>query len=175
MEKGLIHIYCGDGKGKTTCAAGLAARCAGYNGKVLWFQFLKKDTSGERKSLQKLESVELLPGYEKMKFTFSMNENERGQAGTFFKDKLKEIIDKTQNEQYDMLVMDEVLGAVFLDMINEEDLIDFLQSKPESLEVVLTGRNPSEKLCELADYITEMKKVKHPYDKGIKAREKIEY
>ena len=63
MEKGLVHIYCGDGKGKTTCAVGLAVRCAGAGGKVLWFQFLKENTSGERAGLAQLGNIDLLPGY----------------------------------------------------------------------------------------------------------------
>jgi len=175
MEKGLVHIYCGDGKGKTTCAAGLAIRCAGYNGKVLWFQFLKKDTSGERRSLEKLGSVELVSGYEKMKFTFSMTDKEKAEAGAFFKGKLKEIAEMVSDGNYDLLVMDEILGAITSGMIDEKSVIEFIKNKPECLEVVLTGRNPSSQLCEYADYVTEMIKVKHPYDKGIMAREKIEF
>ena len=175
MQKGLVHIYCGEGKGKTTCAVGLCVRCAGYNGKVLWFQFLKKDTSGERKSLEKLDSVELISGYDKMKFTFKMTDCEKADAAKFFTDMLYNIEEKIMTKQYDMLVLDEVIGAITAGMIKEEDVIRLLKNKPEGLEIVMTGRSPSEKLCLYADYISKMEKHKHPYDKGIMARKMIEY
>lgn len=81
----------------------------------------------------------------------------------------------TKNDKYDMLILDEVLDAVALNMLSENKLINFLENKPKGLEIVLTGRDPSEKLCSLADYISEIKKIKHPYDKGINARKGIEY
>lgn len=175
MKKGLVHIYYGDGKGKTTCAAGLSIRCAGHNGKVLWFQFLKTDSSGERRSLEKLDNVELVSGYSEMKFTFKMSQEEKAQARNFFVNKFNEIIEKVMRENYDLLVLDEIIDAVSTDMLDEEDIINFLESKPDGLEVVLTGHNPSQTLCKYADYITKMEKVKHPYDEGILARDKIEY
>jgi len=174
MEIGLIHIYCGDGKGKTSCAAGLACRCAGGRGRVLWFQFLKRDISSERKSLERMENVDLLSGYDKMKFTFQMTEEEKRLAKEFFENKLREIEKIVHEKEYDMVVLDEVVGAINSKLLSEENLISFLERKPEGLEVVLTGREPSEKLCKLADYISEIKKIKHPYDKGIMARQKIE-
>ena len=175
MEKGLVHIYYGDGKGKTTCAAGLSIRCAGHNGKVLWFQFLKTDSSGERRSLEKLENIELISGYSQMKFTFKMSQEEKAQARVFFGEKFNEIIKKVSCGAYDLLVLDEIIDAVSTDMIEEKDVIDFIKTKPYDLEVVLTGHNPSQALCKCADYITKMEKIKHPYDEGIIAREKIEY
>lgn len=175
MEIGLTHIYCGDGKGKTTCAAGLAVRCAGAGGNVLWFQFLKKDSSSERKSLELLENIDLLPGYDKMKFTFKMTEEEKQSAKDFFQEKLLEIENIVHRKNYDMVVLDEIIGAINLNIILEEQVINFLKRKPKGLEVVLTGREPSEQLCKLADYISDIKKIKHPYDNGIMARHKIEY
>lgn len=175
MENGLTHIYCGDGKGKTTCAAGLATRCAGGGGKVLWFQFLKKDTSSERKSLELLDNIQLLPGYENVKFTFKMTDEEKQLARDFYLYRFKEINKMVHENEYDMVVLDEIIGAINCEMIELEYVIEFIRNKPKGLEVVLTGRNPSEQLLAEADYISEIKKIKHPYDKGIMARHKIEY
>ena len=175
MEKGLIHIYCGDGKGKTTAATGLAVRCAGAGGSVLWFQFLKRDISGERVSLAQLNNVTLISGYDKMKFTFQMTEEEKQKAAGFYSDTLKNIKDMVLTGNYDMLVLDETFGAINSEMISEDAIVDLLEHKPEGLEVVMTGREPSLRIMEYADYISEIKKIKHPYDKGIQSRRMIEY
>ncbi|MCX7715576.1 MAG: cob(I)yrinic acid a,c-diamide adenosyltransferase [Clostridia bacterium] len=173
MEKGLIHIYCGNGKGKTTAAVGLAARCAGSGGDVLFFQFLKDNTSSEREILKKIDRVTLLDGLSKVKFSFAMNESEMQQAKRFYTEKMEEII--KESEKYRLLVMDEIIAAANKGFIDEDRLVEFLKNKPYMLEVVLTGRNPSERLVDIADYVSEIKKIKHPFDKGIKARKGIEF
>lgn len=175
MEQGLVHIYCGEGKGKTTAATGLAVRCAGAGGKVLWFQFLKKDTSGERQGLSLMDEIHLVPGYDKVKFTFQMTEKEKQEARKFYQDALSSIRERVKQGEYDLLVLDEAIGAVNGNMITEDELVSFLREKPKGLEVVLTGRKPSERLLENADYVTCMQKVKHPFDKGVNARRKIEW
>lgn len=175
MEKGLVHIYCGDGKGKTTCAVGLAVRCAGAGGKVLWFQFLKENTSGERAGLAQLGNIDLLPGYENIKFTFMMTEEEKEEAKVFYKNKMQEISQLIKKQEYDLLILDEVFGAISTDMIKEEDVYQFLLQRPVGLEVVLAGRDPSERMLEYADYVSNMQKVKHPFDLGVSARRMIEY
>lgn len=175
MEQGLIHIYCGEGKGKTTCATGLAVRCAGAGGKVLWVQFLKNDTSGERKSLEQLKEITLVPGYEDVKFTFAMSEEEKQRAIAFYHRQFQEITEQVKEQEYALLVMDEAVGAIHSGMLDEEAVLQFLAGKPESLEVVLTGRDPSDELLALADYVTNMQKIKHPFDKGISARKRIEW
>lgn len=172
---GLIHIYCGDGKGKTTSAMGLALRFCGAGENVLIFQFLKKDTSSERKSFGNLPDVTLLEGYPESKFVKNMTEAEKSAAKIYYDKKFTEIWNIIKQNKYRMLVLDEIMAAINYGFIEEERLIKFLKDKPEELEVVMTGRNPSEKICEIADYITEMKKIKHPYDKGIGARKGIEY
>ena len=163
MEQGLVHIYCGDGKGKTTCAVGLMIRCAGQGGRVLCFQFLKGDNSGERRILEKLEKVTLMSCYGKVKFTSKMNEEEKLEAKTFYQNRFQQIITMVQQKEYDLLVLE------------EKEVVRFLQNKPGTLEVVMTGRNPGEELLKLADYVTEMKMCKHPYEKGISARRMIEW
>ena len=136
---GLIHIYCGDGKGKTTASVGLAVRCAGRGNKVVFAQFLKDGTS------------------DALTRTFD--------AATGF----------AVREHARLLVLDEVCAAISCGFLDEKTVVKFLETKPETLEVVLTGRGPSEALQAHADYITEMKMQRHPFEKGIAAREGIEF
>lgn len=171
---GLIHIYCGDGKGKTTAAVGLAVRCAGRGNKVLLVQFLKSRDSGELYSLAKLPDVEVMRGKESKKFTFQMNEEEKHALLIEHNKMFEQVLAKIKNGGYSLLILDEVIGALNAKVFEMPKLIEFLRHKPENLEVVLTGRNPAPELVEIADYVSEMCKVKHPMDKGIMAREGIE-
>ncbi len=171
---GLIHIYCGDGKGKTTAAVGLAVRCAGRGNKVLLVQFLKSRDSGELYSLAKLPDIEVMRGKESKKFTFQMNEEEKHALLIEHNKMFEQVLAKIKNGGYSLLILDEVIGALNAKVFEMPKLIEFLRHKPENLEVVLTGRNPAQELVEIADYVSEMRKVKHPMDKGIMAREGIE-
>lgn len=171
---GLIHIYCGDGKGKTTAAVGLAVRCAGRGNKVLLVQFLKSRDSGELYSLAKLPDIEVMRGKESKKFTFQMNEEEKHALLIEHNKMFEQVLAKIKNGGYSLLILDEVIGALNAKVFEMPKLIEFLRHKPENLEVVLTGRNPAPELAEIADYVSEMRKVKHPMDKGIMAREGIE-
>ena len=171
---GLIHIYCGDGKGKTTAAVGLAVRCAGRGNKVLLVQFLKSRDSGELYSLAKLPDIEVIRGKESKKFTFQMNEEEKHTLLIEHNKMFEQVLAKIKNGGYSLLILDEVIGALNAKVFEMPKLIEFLRHKPENLEVVLTGRNPAPELVEIADYVSEMRKVKHPMDKGIMAREGIE-
>lgn len=171
---GLIHIYCGDGKGKTTAAIGLAVRCAGRGNKVLLVQFLKSRDSGELYSLAKLPDIEVMRGKESKKFTFQMNEEEKHALLIEHNKMFEQVLAKIKNGSYSLLILDEVIGALNAKVFEMPKLIEFLRHKPENLEVVLTGRNPAPELVEIADYVSEMRKVKHPMDKGIMAREGIE-
>lgn len=171
---GLIHIYCGDGKGKTTAAVGMAVRCAGRGNKVLLVQFLKSRDSGELYSLAKLPDIEVMRGKESKKFTFQMNEEEKHALLIEHNKMFEQVLAKIKNGGYSLLILDEVMGALNAKVFETPKLIEFLRHKPENLEVVLTGRNPAPELVEIADYVSEMRKVKHPMDKGIMAREGIE-
>jgi cob(I)alamin adenosyltransferase len=171
---GLIHIYCGDGKGKTTAAVGLAVRCVGRGNKVLLVQFLKSRDSGELYSLAKLPDIEVMRGKESKKFTFQMNEEEKHALLIEHNKMFEQVLAKIKNGGYSLLILDEVIGALNAKVFEMPKLIEFLRHKPENLEVVLTGRNPAPELVEIADYVSEMRKVKHPMDKGIMAREGIE-
>ncbi len=171
---GLIHIYCGDGKGKTTAAAGLAIRVAGAEKKVIFAQFLKNGTSSEIKILKELEQIDIFFLSTHRGFLKNMNEEQINAAQHDYTQMLNDILLRALHNT-DLLVLDEVISACSHKIIPESRLVEFLKEKPERLEVVMTGRNPSENLLSLADYITEMKKIRHPYDKGIKARHGIEF
>ena len=171
---GLIHIYTGDGKGKTTAAMGLILRASGRGLKVILGQFLKGRETGELKTLALLPGVQVFRGKPMMKFSFQMSEEEKADVLQAHNAFLQELARRCEEEQTDLLVLDEVIGACGTRLLDEKQLIRFLQQKPPHLEVVMTGRNPSPELLELADYVSEICKRKHPFDKGIPAREGIE-
>lgn len=172
--KGLIHIYTGDGKGKTTAAIGLSIRFIGNGGKVLFAQFLKDNKSSELNILNNLGGVKLLLCKETFGFYSRMNEQTKERAEKVYRNYFNEILEIIKEQEIQMLVMDEVIGAYNYNLIDKDTLLTFLKNKPENLEVVLTGRNPETELIELADYVSELVKVKHPFDKGIYARMGIE-
>ena len=170
---GRIHIYYGDGKGKTTAAVGLAVRAAGSGLKVLFFQFLKDNSSNERKILEALPGVTCLPGREPVKFVSKMNGDERIEFRHYNNKALDEIIKFCG--PFDMLILDEALCALNLEVSSEEKLISFIQHKPRGLEIVMTGPRLPDNLLEMADYVTEVRKVKHQFDLGRSARKGIEF
>lgn len=171
---GLIHIYHGDGKGKTTASVGLAVRALGAGKKVIFTQFLKNGTSSEIKILKALNNIYVYSLSTNRGFYKKQNDEEK----KLTKKECKELFDKALKHSENgiqLLVLDEILSAVGYGIIDEKKLTEFLKNKPLELEVVLTGRKPSQNLTDIADYITEMKKIKHPFDKGIKARYGIEF
>ncbi len=173
-DGGLIHIYTGDGKGKTTAALGLAVRCCGHGNKVLFVQFLKSRPTGELNSIALLPNIELMRGKETKKFTFQMTPEEKAKVREEHAELFAKVREKCANEKIDLLVLDEVIGACNTGVFDINELIDFLKNKPQELEVVMTGRKPADELIELADYVSEIMKRKHPFDKGIPARTGVE-
>ena len=173
-NSGLVHLYCGDGKGKTTAAVGLAVRHSGRGGKVVFAQFLKDGTSGECRVLAKL-GVTVLAANPVGKFSFRMTEEEKAETAAALGRTFDAATGFAVRERATLLVLDEVCAAVNCGFLPEKTLTEFLESRPDSLEVVLTGRDPSENLQVHADYITEMKKRRHPFDEGFAAREGIEF
>ena len=171
----MIHVYYGDGKGKTTAAVGLAARAAGSNMKVLFVQFLKKEFSGERHTLSHTENVTLTFCPLELKFTFEMDEKEKAQAAKVFKGIFDSSVTTALTERYDMVVLDEIFDVINCEMITEAEVFEFVANAPVSMEIVMTGHNPPERFIEIADYVTEFKKIKHPHDKGITGRIGIEF
>lgn len=169
------HIYYGDGKGKTTAAVGIAVRAAGSNLKVLFVQFLKTEFSGERHMLSHMDNVSLTFCPLELKFTFEMNDSEKQQAAKIFKDIFESSVKTVLTQKYDMLVLDEVFEAINADMLSESAVFEFIANAPSSIEIIMTGHNPPKRFMEAADYITEFKKIKHPYDRGITGRIGIEF
>lgn len=175
MLNGQIHVYYGDGKGKTTCAVGLGVRACGSGKRVLLVQFLKGEHSGERDVLRQMANFTVMDVPQNIKFTFQMSEAELAQTAALCEDMLRQAMDAARREDCDLLILDEVFGALSCKLINMDTLLGFMRNKPAKLELVLTGRDPSQEFLDLADYATEMKKVRHPYDKGMQARKGIEY
>ncbi|MGB6370477.1 MAG: cob(I)yrinic acid a,c-diamide adenosyltransferase [Atribacterota bacterium] len=172
MIKGLIQVYTGDGKGKTTAALGLALRAAGRNMKVLIVQFMKKWDYGE------LHSVKLIPNITLETF---------GTKEFIYKGKAKKIdyeeakkafsfgAEGMQSGNYDIVIFDELNMALYYELLDLKEVIQEIKEKPDNVEIVITGRRAPKEIIEIADLVTEMKEVKHPYQKGAEARIGIEY
>lgn len=171
---GLIHIYEGDGKGKTSAGVGLAVRCAGSGQKVLYTQFLKDDSSSELKILEQIPGIHLEHCKESFGFTFTMTPETKEKAKAFYTEHFHRVAKMAKEEGCKLLVMDELIATYNLNMVNQQEVFAFLKNKPRELEVVLTGRDPAKELVELADYVSRIVKVKHPFDKGVPARVGIE-
>ncbi|NCB64434.1 MAG: cob(I)yrinic acid a,c-diamide adenosyltransferase [Clostridia bacterium] len=172
-EQGLVHLYYGDGKGKTTAAFGLALRCAGRGKNVVVAQFLKGGASGELDAVRRFPEITVFRGKPTGKFTFQMNDEEKAatarQCAAIFRD----AADAAENAR--LLVLDEAVDACVKGFLSMEDMVEFLRKKPERLEVVLTGHSLPAELAGCADYISHMVKEKHPFDLGVKARADIEF
>ncbi|RLG11170.1 cob(I)yrinic acid a,c-diamide adenosyltransferase [Candidatus Pacearchaeota archaeon] len=171
MGKGYIHLYTGDGKGKTTAALGLTIRAVGAGLKVAFFQFFKDGTSSEVKILKKLSPQVCYKNFGKKGFY-------RDKIPSDLERKLKEgweeVKKMVKSKEYNIIVLDEITHVLNKGIINLEEFINFLKEKPEDIEIILTGRDASAKLIEIADLVTEAKKIKHYFDKGVKARKGIE-
>lgn len=176
MDKGLIQVYTGEGKGKTTAAIGQGIRAVGRGNIVYMVQFLKSGHTGELDTVKRLE-----PDFKIFRF-----ERPRGFVWTLSQqqiDELKEDIRKAldfiksvfDSRECDMLIMDEIMGVMGNKLIDTAEVAELLKNKPESMEILLTGRNVPNEIFEIADYVSDIKCNKHPYDKGIQAREGIEY
>ena len=178
---GLIHIYCGDGKGKTTAAIGAAIRAAGRGFRVLVLRLLKTNDSGEVNVLQNIPEIHVLPCVRSFGFSWNMTPEQKEKAAVYYSEQMENAwkmaleTDENGTPAFDLLVMDEAIGACRQGFICEERLLELLRTRPASLEVILTGRGPSEALLNVADYVTEMALRRHPYERGIGAREGIEY
>ena len=175
LERGLIHLYTGEGKGKTTAAMGLALRAAGSGKKVLIVQFMKGRDTGELHSLARIPEIRLLRSEKDFGFFSSMTLEQKEELTEIHNRILEEAILQAQEGKADVLVMDEVTYPVNWGLLDGGRLKDFLLHKPEAVEVVCTGRDAPAFLTDAADYITEMRCVRHPYQKGIMARKGIEF
>lgn len=169
----LVHIYCGDGKGKTSAAVGMAVRAAGRGLKVVMVRFLKSDDSGEVAVLGHIPGITVIPCERTFGFVSAMDRETREQAARWNLEQFFRAVELA--ERADLLILDEIMAAMTYGMVPEDRVLEFLEARPGGLEVVLTGRSPSERILGAADYVSEIQKVRHPYDRGILARKGIEY
>ena len=173
LEKGLIQVYTGNGKGKTSAAWGLALRAIGRGLKVYVIQFIKGGFDyGELRVLRRLPHL-TLKAYGRGKFiTAKPPENEDIRLAEEALRLAKTII---ESGEYDIVILDEINVALGLKLIKLQEVVETIKKKPEKVEIVLTGRNAPEQIIELADLVTELKEIKHPFNKGFQARKGIEY
>jgi len=167
----MLHIYHGDGKGKTTAAMGLALRMAGRGKRAVIAQFLKCEDSGERLALARLPGVELLPLPDCLPFTFQLTDQQREEERERYSQMLARL--HTLAPQADLLVLDEVCDAVDCGLVPIDEVLLLLGNF--SGEAVLTGRQGQPELLSRADYVTRMEKERHPFDRGLDAREGVEW
>ena len=167
---GMVHIYTGDGKGKTSSATGLAIRCAGYGKKVKIYQFLKATPTGELESLKKL-GIDVVRINTCESFYYDMTETEKQVT----KEETLNAVESLFSKDYDLVVLDEILCTLNNGILSVDDVIQIIKNKPQKTELVLTGRNMPQILMEYADYVSEIKCVKHPYQNGVDARCGIDF
>ena len=175
LNRGLVQIYTGDGKGKTTAALGQGIRSAGYGLNVIMVQFLKGGYTGELTTLEKIENFKVFRFEKERDFVWNLSETEicelkkEIQEGYNF---IKKIVDENL---CDVLIIDEIMGELQNKFITLEDVIYLIENKNDSMEIIMTGRNVPKEIINLANLVTEMKMIKHPFEEGINARKGIEY
>ena len=175
-KDGLVIVYTGNGKGKTTAALGLAIRAVGYEHKVCMLQFIKGSWHyGEMDSSKKLE-----PNFELIAvgkgFVGILDDNSpREEHEKYAAEAVRICREKIFSEKYDVIILDEVNYAITLGLIDVQEIIKIIKEKPSDLDLVLTGRDVKEEIVELADLVTEMKEIKHPFKSGIKAKKGIDF
>ncbi len=171
-KKGLIIVHTGDGKGKTTAALGIALRACGYGMKVIMLQFFKgKWKYGELRSAPKLETFEIQPMGKG--FTWESKDIEVDKA--MVREAWQAAKEKILSGNYDVVILDEINYALSYGFLPVADIVEFLQKKPPMLHVILTGRDAKPEIVEIADLVTEMRQIKHPFEQGISAQKGIEF
>ncbi len=175
LQTGLIHIYTGDGKGKTTASVGLTIRAHAHGLRIMFVQFLKNGLSGEIGILRQLPNIRVYSGQADMKFTNQMADDDKARALAMHQHFFEVAVTAARNHELDLLVLDEAFGAISTGLLDSDEVYDFLRTKPATLEVVLTGRDPEPRFLNLADYISNIQCLAHPYTRGILAREGIDY
>lgn len=176
MEKGYVQIYTGEGKGKTTAAFGLALRAVGNGLKVMIVQFLKGRTTGEVEAIKNLQpKLTVYRAAEADKFSWELTLPEKRELQKKVQREIEDIIEGLELKLWDVLILDEVFGAITADIVREKEIFNLLDKRPETVEIVMTGRNPSQEMMDRADLMTEMTCVKHYFKSGVEARKGIEY
>lgn len=176
LKNGYIQIYTGNGKGKTTAALGLGLRAAGDLYKVYMVQFLKGGKTGELNSIKSLDPYFKVFRFESQRgFFWTLSEKEKGELKVEIDNAVNFTIDTLKNNSCDILILDEIMGAINNNLISEKQVLEILKAKPSDMEIIMTGRDVPMYLMEKADLVTEMKDIKHYFEKGVNAREGIEF
>ena len=174
MTTGLIHIYTGDGKGKTTAAVGISVRAQSRGLRVLFTQFLKEtDSDSEIAALERIGITTI--NFDKVKSPLFHPDIEKSTLRAETAKALSRISDIFNENRFDLVVIDEFICLITEGILAEDEAIAFLRGKPLNLELVLTGQGATQNIIEVVDYVTFMKNVKHPYDKNMSARKGIEF
>lgn len=171
----MIHLYYGNGKGKTTAAAGLAVRAAGQGWRVFFLQFLKGGPSGEVTVLEQLPDVTVKRLSEPYGFTFQMSEETKERVRAEHRRMLQAALRELREDRCGLLVLDEIGSALRCGLAETETVKNLLAEYGQTREIVMTAHEPPDWLKESSDYCTEFRKIRHPFDRGIGAREGIEY
>ena len=171
----MLHVYCGDGKGKTTCALGLALRAAGAGMNVVIVQFLKGSHTSELESIKLIPNIKILRNQKDYGFVNNMTAEQLEQIKAEHNANLDKTLQLVDENKCDMLILDEVTYAYSMDIADKNKIDQLIKNRKNDIEMVVTGRDPDKFFIENADYITEMKCVKHPFEKGISARKGIEF
>ena len=175
-EKGLTIVYTGKGKGKTTAALGLALRASGYEKKICMIQFIKGSWHyGEMDSSRKLEPNFEMVAVGKGFVGIMDDKSPKEDHEKIAKEAMKISDERIQSEKYDIVILDEINYAVNLGLINVEDVIKLVNNKPDFVDLILTGNYAREEVMKIADLVTEMKEIKHPFQKGVRAKEGIDF
>lgn len=177
MDKGLIQVYCGNGKGKTTAAIGQGVRAVGHGLKVIMIQFLKGNPTGEMESLKHLEPQFKLFRFERERdFFWNLSNSEKQDLVEDIQNGLNFARKVMDTRQCDVLILDEILGVLKNNLVDMEDFLDFIDNKPPEIEIILTGRNVPTEIMSRANYVSTIDDTKHPYqNEGVGARKGIEY
>lgn len=176
LKDGYIQIYTGNGKGKTTAAVGLATRAAGNEFKVTMVQFLKSGSTGELESVKKLSPYFNIYRFEKPRgFFWTLNDEQKAELKEEVQEAYRFCLKVMEDKQCDILIMDEIMGALGNGLVSEEQLLELMDKKPKDIELIMTGRNVPERIMEKANLVTEMKDIKHYFNEGVPARKGIEF
>jgi len=171
----MIHVYHGDGKGKTTAAIGLSIRAAGCGKRVVFAQFLKGGDSSELAILLQIKNIEVCRNEKDFGFLFQMSEEEKAKVKIMHNQTLCHVIELVKEKKVDMVVLDEITYPYEDKLLDCNLLEHFIETLSTDVELVLTGRNPSNFFLDKADYITNMTCVRHPFEKNQPARKGIEF
>lgn len=173
---GLVIVYTGKGKGKTTAALGMALRALGYNYKICMIQFIKGSWHyGEMTSSKRLEPEFELIAVGKGFVGILDDKSPRKEHERIAQEALRLSKEKIESKKYDIIILDEINYAVNLGLVKLEEVLDIIKIKPPKLNLVLTGNYAKKEIIDIADLVTEMREIKHPFKSGLKAKKGIDF